>query len=294
MRRLPVLAAFALAVATAAPAHAYVPPAGQNCTLVAIGDETVEGTMLGVLSGGPLTAAGTTMTLVCSIQVGGTGLHIEADSAAVSAGPSATSVTLPPTAVSFEAAPTMPTYVCTRVRQVDANNVITDLYWDAATSTWSTIPATSYCALVPPPAAPVEGGILVIHPASGPVQAMPFGVLADPLEWSCSIPAYNPAVPFVATCTAITSTPWTCSVVVASAWTHDAAAVVRTGADCDGNGVYEAQTGVAAGLYDGDGAFATPGTPTTSFVCRLDDGGTAGPVGGYVAFCSDPGGPPVR
>ena len=295
MRKLPVLVALALAVATATPAHAFVPPTGQRCALVAVQDLLVEGgTMLGVLSGGPLTAAGTTMTLTCTIQVGGSGLHTDPDAAWAAAGPSATTVTLAPTPASFVGSPNQPTYVCTQVKQVDQNNVATTLYWDEASQSWTTTPGTAYCAIAPAPAAPVEGGIAVIHPASGPLLAVPFGVLADPLLWSCSIPTYSPLTPFVVSCTPQTSVPWTCSIVAATAWVSARTGVVRASVDCNGDAVPEVQTPTVTSVNGGGSAVAATTMSATSFDCRFDNGATAGPVAGYIAACMDPGGPEVR
>lgn len=276
-------------------ASAWVPPAGPRCSLVAVPDfapEASDDAWIGFLSGGPLTASATTMTLTCSLQVGGTGVHTDPDTNTESAGPSANSVTLNPTLVSF-VSPGLPVYVCTHVYQVDQSNVAADLYWDASSTSWSTSPATATCEVVVMPAAPVNGGILV-YDLAGTFVATPFGVLADPQEWTCTIPAFNALVPYVVTCTPVnTSTPWTCPIVAVGSFSLSVGATLRTSVDCNGDNVFEAQTATVSGPFAIDVDWAAPGVAATSFSCRLDNGGNAGPVADYVGVCVDPG-PPVR
>jgi hypothetical protein len=285
---LAVVAAAALPGLTGV-AHALVPPTGPRCTLLSGPDPTAEeGRMIGTLTGGPLVAAGTTMTLTCSIQIGGTGLHSDPDLYAVPVGPSANTVTLPPTTVGYYGG--VPTYVCTTVHQVDSAGTY-DLYWDEVTQGWSQNPATSYCLAVPPVAAPVDGGIVAwVTGFPQPVVAVsPVGVLADPLQWTCTVPTYTSLLPWTITCNPVSSTPpWTCAAVITGAMGLSPAATVRTSVDCDG-GAPEAQTATVSGTGGFDYDWANTTLTTTAFSCTFDDGGSAGPVADFVGFCADPG-----
>jgi hypothetical protein len=292
MKKL-TLATLVAVVTTAAPgltgvAGAYTTPTGPLCSLAAGPDPLSEpGGMVGVVEGGPLTAIGTTMTMGCAVQVG-SNVHADPDSATVTAGPAADSVTVEPAAVTYVSAG-LPTFLCTWVHQVDQTGE-TDLYWDHASQSWTQSALTATCPPVPAAAAAVEGGIVVEHPVSGPVEVIPMGVLANPLLWTCTVPAYSPAAPFVVTCTPVSSAvPWSCAFVIAAATTGTPTATVRTAVDCDGSAPDEVRTRTVTGAGDNAGDFDVSGVAATTFTCRLDDGGTGGPVPGYVAYCLDPG-----
>lgn len=297
MRVHRALLATALAVAATAfggAAYAWVPPTGPACHLDAGPDASPDASpdaYFGVLRAGPLVATGTTMSVACTVQIGGTGLYGDPDVASAGAGPSANAVALAPTLVAF-LDPGLPVWVCTHVHQVDALNVATDLYWDAPSQSWTPLGLAATCESVPMPSSAVLGGIAVYHYAStnpSVLLAAPFGVLADPNLWSCTIPGYVASQPFAVTCTPVSlAATWTCGAVIAAAVTYSGAGTVRTAADCDG-GAPEAQTTTVSGPLAWDVDATVPGVAATTFTCELDDGGTAGPVPDYAGFCFDPG-----
>lgn len=292
MRTLRTLAVLAVAAAAlpvlAGVAHALVPPTGPTCSMLTGPDPTAEvGRMFGTVAAGPLVAASTTMTVTCSIQVGGTGVHSDPDVGSVSAGPSANAVTLVPALVAYQGDPNLATYLCTHVHQVDGL-VPYDLYWDDPSQSWSLNPLTAHCAGVPQPAAPVDGGVVVSH-HSNVLLVQPFGVLDNAALWTCSVPTYTPATPFTVTCTPVSSTvPWTCASVITGTLVMGTG-VARTSLDCDGSSPPESQTATVTNttMWDYDAANTT--LAATTFSCTLDDGGTSGPTGDFAGFCADPG-----
>lgn len=281
-------------------AHAWVTPTGPTCSLVANQDPNPEappGAFLGLVQAGPLAAAGTTMSVTCTVQVGGSGLHTDPDVASAWAGPSANAVTLAPTFVAY-VNPGQQVWVCTHVHQVDSLNVPADLYWDDASQSWTVLALGATCDAVTTPSSAVTGGIVVYHYGStnpGIFVAVPFGVLANPSLWTCTQPSYVASQPFVVGCTPVTSTVvWTCDLVAVSAITLSSSGTVRASADCNG-GAPEAQTSTVSGVGGVDDDIATPaGLPATTFTCTLDDGATAGPAPDYNAVCFDPGLASVR
>lgn len=293
MRTSRTLLAATIAAAMATPgltgiAHALVPPAGPRCSLAFGSDPTGEpGHQIGTIAAGPLVAAGTTMTVTCSVQVGGTGVHTDPDVVTVPAGPSANSVTLPPTSTLFSSSTS--TYVCTAVHQVDSFGTY-DLYWDETTQAWSQNASTSYCLFVPGPALPVNGGITVVTFGVAAPVVTTFGVLSDPLLWTCNIPPYTTAAPWTITCNPVSSIPpWSCAAVAASSMTYSPFGKVRTSLDCDGASPPEAQTATVSGTGGVDADWANTNVVATQFSCTFDNGSVSGPFPDFVASCGDPG-----
>jgi hypothetical protein len=189
MRRLiAVAAAVAATVAsgTLAPANADSPAAaGFTCGLTAVDDPGVAsaassgaarqpGQQDGEEDGGPVVIADlptigadsprrdwdvtgnpASGTITCAVQVGGTGVYTDADAASASASGTVV-VYLPPTLVSFFAAPTDAVWSCTTWTLTDAHGDSETLYLDDTTGEFLTDPAAATCALVitaetPPP-----------------------------------------------------------------------------------------------------------------------------------------------
>jgi hypothetical protein len=292
-RLLPALAV-ALAAGAALPAGAQ--PAGAPCTVTGAADPAIGiGNGTGLLRGGPVTTTdASAVTLVCAIQVGGTGVHSDPDDAAVSA--HGTPATVPPTLAAFGGTGTV--YVCTSVTTDDG----TTQFLDAASGTWGTDPSSASCAdggyvdAPEPPEAPVvygavAGMISVVRPAAGPPTVQAIGYFSDPDLFTCTQSAFDPLLPFSVTCVPQPSAPVTfyCAVLHANAFSGSPAAHLRTEMDCDGDSVPEARTRTVAGNGDFDLVWATSNVAVTAFTCTFDDGAGHALAPDTTGGCGDPG-----
>jgi type 1 fimbria pilin len=116
-------------------------------------DDTVTPPAVSVTGGNPESG-----TITCAIQVGGTGVYTDADAASASASGTAV-VYLPPTEITYFAAPTDNVWSCTTWVVADAAGGSDTLYLDDTTGEFVTDPAAAHCALAisqevtPPPTA---------------------------------------------------------------------------------------------------------------------------------------------
>ena len=190
----------------AAPADA-TPSSRRICSFNSISDPTVEpGTQIGQVNGGPITDSNllATMTLTCTIQVGGANnTHAGVDAASASATGTnvaaacihadhqefwdervcpGVGVTLPPTQISYTSTEGQPVYLCT---EVSVNGTV--YYYDDASGSWSAS-ASATCGeaiqqdLIPEPLFSLINSILEqVDPTICPFIAMAFPPEGDVL-----------------------------------------------------------------------------------------------------------------
>lgn len=143
---------------------------------------------------------------------------------------------------------------------------------------------------------PVVGYVHITTLASTVPVVSLSGDLANPLNWTCTVPAtFNPALPYSVTCTPSQNVNliFECSVLHADITTHDPQAVARTSMDCNGDTVPEAQSSAYGNLPPNNHGFqwAPSNTLVTQFVCTVDNGAGLGAVPRWTAGCGDPGAP---
>lgn len=129
--RLPLLVAVATAAALASPARAATPPDGPTCQWSTLHAD--DGTWVGYLAGGPLTASGAEVSIRCSVHAGNA-THDGPAVAAVSSGTS-TGVAVVLQEVTYQAPGDVPQHLCTEAGVGGAR-----WFWTGAE--WSTDPGS--------------------------------------------------------------------------------------------------------------------------------------------------------
>ena len=127
-RLLAALALSLAAVVPAGPASAAAGPAGDRCAATVVTPRLDAAAAAGVVSGGPIDAAG---TLTCALQENGP-YHRDADTFALSA-TGAGDVTIAPTAVTWDDDAYGTTWLCTQFMPAGG----APLYWSWLDEAWS-------------------------------------------------------------------------------------------------------------------------------------------------------------
>ena len=149
--------------------------------------------------------------------------------------------------------------------------------------------------IVPPIYGPVVGYIAISNAASPTPVVTLHGALADPTQWTCTIPSYDPAAPYTVGCTPAPNVvlTWECAILHADATTHEAGSLARASMDCDGDGSPEAQATAQGATYPDGSArtFSSSNVTVTEFRCTLDDAAGGPALGRWTIGCGDPGAP---